>query len=469
VGDTGPGGGKIFYVAGGTFTSTGSACNTNGAGGISTCKYLEAAPTSGTNAWTDARYAWSGNTSVEIGTTARGTAIGTGYANTLAIVGQAPGGNTADRAATKAHAYRGPNNLTDWYLPSKDELNQLYVARTTVGGFEALGTYWSSSEDSATNALSQYFGNGIQDSNTKGSPTVYVRPVRAFFGPPIVISVAAIAGVTAPVTGATPVTTTTDGTGYTGVVTWTSSSGALVGNFAGATIYTATITLTATSGYTLTGVSENFFTVAGATTDTNPANSGVITAVFPSTLAALTCATGGTCSVGDTGPGGGKVFYVATTPFACGPTGSETCRYLEAAPNTWSEGSSDPIRTWATNIYSNQSTAVTGADGTAIGTGYKNSLEIVAQTGNVAASSAAVAARAYRGPNNLSDWFLPSKDELAQLYSQKATVGGFVPSDYWSSSEGSASIARTQGFDAKGNQGFNDKHGTSYLRPVRAF
>jgi hypothetical protein len=40
VGDTGPGGGKVFYVraSGGTFTSTGSDCNT-------TCKYLEAAPT----------------------------------------------------------------------------------------------------------------------------------------------------------------------------------------------------------------------------------------------------------------------------------------------------------------------------------------------------------------------------------------------------------------------------------------
>ncbi|MGI6299754.1 MAG: hypothetical protein ACOX52_01640 [Verrucomicrobiota bacterium] len=45
----------------------------------------------------------------------------------------------------------------------------------------------------------------------------------------------------------------------------------------------ATITLTAKAGYTLTGVSENFFTVEGADTVSNAANSGVITAVFPAT------------------------------------------------------------------------------------------------------------------------------------------------------------------------------------------
>ena len=101
-----------------------------------------------------------------------------------------------------------------------------------------------------------------------------------------VINIAAIAGVTAPATGATPVSTTTAGTGYTGTVSWASSGGALSGNFAGGTSYTATITLTPSSGYTLTGVTANFFTVAGASSVTNSADSGVITAVLPATLAA---------------------------------------------------------------------------------------------------------------------------------------------------------------------------------------
>jgi hypothetical protein len=47
--------------------------------------------------------------------------------------------------------------------------------------------------------------------------------------------------------------------------------------------YTATIKLTPKEGYTLTGVAKDFFTVAGATKVSNPAGSGVITAVFPAT------------------------------------------------------------------------------------------------------------------------------------------------------------------------------------------
>ena len=168
VGNTGPGGGIVFYVhASGTF-----AC---GATLASTCKYLEAAPTTGTNAWTDATYAWSGNTTVLIGATAQGTAIGTGLKNTEAIKTQ---DNTARMAGTITRAYRGPNNLTDWHLPSKFELNELYNQRNTVGGFSPV-TYWSSSEHVASVAWYQLFTNGNQNGNGKASP-YYVRPVRAF-------------------------------------------------------------------------------------------------------------------------------------------------------------------------------------------------------------------------------------------------------------------------------------------------
>jgi len=103
----------------------------------------------------------------------------------------------------------------------------------------------------------------------------------------ITINIAAIQGVTVPVNGATPVTEITPTDQYTGTVTW---GGTLVGgNFGPTTVYTATITLTEKTGYTLTGVGANFFTVAGTiSTATNPAGSGVITAVFPATNANLT-------------------------------------------------------------------------------------------------------------------------------------------------------------------------------------
>jgi hypothetical protein len=195
----------------------------------------------------------------------------------------------------------------------------------------------------------------------------------------------------------------------------------------------------------------------------------------PAHAVAATCAEGGVCQVGDTGPGGGIVFYVAPTTFtqigASGTMCTTNCKYLEAAPNTWTGGSSDPARTWVTNVNSNQTTAVTGADGTAIGTGYKNSLDIVAQTGNVAASSAAVAARGYTPTVSgitYSDWYLPSKAELNELYIRKASVGGFVDSNYWSSSEYDASIAWGQIFNG-GNQYSAYKFYEYYVRPVRAF
>lgn len=95
-----------------------------------------------------------------------------------------------------------------------------------------------------------------------------------------IVSIAAIPGVTAPVTGQTPVTTITETAQYSGTVTWSPADG----SFAASTVYTATITLTAKSGYRLNGVPAGFFTVAGATSVSNAANSGVITAVFPATV-----------------------------------------------------------------------------------------------------------------------------------------------------------------------------------------
>ena len=105
-------------------------------------------------------------------------------------------------------------------------------------------------------------------------------------GHDVTINSTVIAGVTAPVTGATPVTTITDTTEYTATIAWAPTSTP----FAAITAYTATITITPKTGYTLTGVAANFFTVAGATA-TNSADSGVVSAVFPATAAQLVQAT----------------------------------------------------------------------------------------------------------------------------------------------------------------------------------
>jgi len=115
-------------------------------------------------------------------------------------------------------------------------------------------------------------------------------------------------GVTAPVLGATPVSTLPSTAEYTATVTWSPTAS----TFAAGTIYTATITLTPKTGYTVTGITANQFKVAGATTVTNPVNSGTITAAFPATSNSL--ASGLSPVTGPVSPqADGKVMLTVST------------------------------------------------------------------------------------------------------------------------------------------------------------
>lgn len=66
----------------------------------------------------------------------------------------------------------------DWYLPSKDELNQLYLNHKLIGNFIS-DCYWSSSEATNFSGLSQDFSNGFQEGTLKDS-FLFVRPIRSF-------------------------------------------------------------------------------------------------------------------------------------------------------------------------------------------------------------------------------------------------------------------------------------------------
>jgi hypothetical protein len=104
------------------------------------------------------------------------------------------------------------------------------------------------------------------------------------------ITITAIQGVTVPETGKIPVTDITANEQYSGTVSWVDLDN---GKFKPQTQYTATITLTAKTGYTLDGVTgANFFTVAGATTVTYNPGFKTVTAVFPATGALPPPATG---------------------------------------------------------------------------------------------------------------------------------------------------------------------------------
>lgn len=120
-----------------------------------------------------ARNAWSNIQSALAGAT--GTAIGTGQANTTAIVGQA-GCNSGAAYLCDRLAEGG---YSDWYLPSKDELNELYLNRAAIGGF-GFEVYWSSSEGGATHAWSQLFAGGNQAPGSLKWYPFFVRAVRSF-------------------------------------------------------------------------------------------------------------------------------------------------------------------------------------------------------------------------------------------------------------------------------------------------
>ncbi len=152
-------------------------------------------------------------------------------------------------------------------------------------------------------------------------------------------------------------------------------------------------------------------------------------------------------SIGDTGPAGGIVFYDKGSY-------SDGWRYLEAAPSDqgdvgWGE--------YGTTV---------GGTSTAIGSGKSNTEKIVNKLG-----SGNYAARLCYDfeLGGYDDWFLPSKDELNELYKQKDTVGGFASYSYWSSSEFSSSDAWGQYFSDGSQYGSGGKYGGGYVRAVRAF
>ncbi len=248
-----------------------------------------------------------------------------------------------------------------------------------------------------------------------------------------------------------------------------------------------------TSTGALTGTPS---TVASATTYSVTATNatGSATQTFTLTVVAIVYA------VGDSGPGGGKIFYVATTPFVCGPTRATTCTYLEAAPSGWNTGA-DPQRSWAqsspvnyrTTTINNASSPET-ATATAIGWGYRNTRAIISQGNTDTATSAAALADSHSVTVSgvvYEDWYLPSNDELNQMCKWQGGItgtdlttlttvcsggtintgvgaAGFVEANYWSSSELHTDYAKTQAFPS-GAQGNGSKANTYYVRPVRAF
>jgi hypothetical protein len=284
-------------------------------------------------------------------------------------------------------------------------------------------------------------------------------------------------------------TVNTAATGFT-----ISSTGGAIASFA--------ISPAAPSGMSLNTATGAF---SGTPTATQSATTYTITATNSTGSATQTftlTVTAVVYAVGDTGPGGGIVYYVSAEYFtSTGSTCNTTCKYLEVAPAGWNNGgvvTNDPDLVWSTiiNLTTGQDTVTAGTESGfvnekfnwKIGQGFYNT-SVMKVAG--ATSTAQAAVLAYAGTSVAGQWFIPSMNELNELckYARGQTtgvltvacdntgtlktgtasdLGGFMDSGYWSSSEDGASIAWTQDFDG-GYQGSANKNDTSYVRPVRAF
>ena len=122
------------------------------------------------------------------------------------------------------------------------------------------------------------------------------------------------------------------------------------------------------------------------------------------TTATNSCTTQGPCKVGQTGPAGGIVFYVSTTPQSWG-------QYMEVRPEAFEQIIADTCNLSAYDTYA------TGK----LGDGRTQTNAVIAacaKDGKPAAAGSYARVDAYK-QNGFDDWFIPSKDELQQLVNSK--------------------------------------------------
>lgn len=209
--------------------------------------------------------------------------------------------------------------------------------------------------------------------------------------------------------------------------------------------------------YQYTGSGQSY--CISGTVDNIAYNASNTAAPTPGVCSGHTAPSGGsetTYAIGDTGPGGGVVFYDAGSQQAWG-------RYLEAAPANWS-GGADPEVAWGC-----WGTSITGAYSETIGGGKDNTLAIVS-----ACAEEGIAPRLadnYSGGGK-NDWYLPNMDELNELFIQKAVIPGLATGSgyYWSSTERLSTLSWGQRISDNVQGSYSKLSAAGYrVRPIRAF
>lgn len=114
----------------------------------------------------DGNYQWKTSLTSTSGTL---KTFGTGYENTYTYMT----GAQHPAAEVVRNATHGGYN--DWYLPSRDEILKVYANKDAIGGFDETTFYWSSSEDTVSNASLNWYSTGSNKDNF-----YRVRAVRSF-------------------------------------------------------------------------------------------------------------------------------------------------------------------------------------------------------------------------------------------------------------------------------------------------
>lgn len=153
-------------------------------------------------------------------------------------------------------------------------------------------------------------------------------------------------------------------------------------------------------------------------------------------------------TIGESGPAGGIVFYDKGD-------WSDDWRYLEA----WVEDIEVSV-TWGNYD-------ITGATDAAIGTGWTNTRTVVEFYAGTGIAVAADAADGF-AVGGYDDWFLPSLDELQEMYAQREVLAGVQDVFSWSSTEVDSDNVYTVNL-SNGQAPATDKLTPNSVRPIRAF
>ena len=180
------------------------------------------------------------------------------------------------------------------------------------------------------------------------------------------------------------------------------------------------------------------------------------------------CATENICSIGDTGPGGGIVFYVGAAFTETGTACNTKCNYLELAPKFWFSNP-EPVG----NLMPTSAGSLASTTSSAFGTGWTNTSYLSGYSNSGTGVYAAVRYGAATG--TVGQWFLPSANELGVLWNSPITTQ--LTFDFYWSSTYLGAFAGTEYCFPKGDAGcggtgsynggyFNNPHS---VRPIRAF